>query len=225
MIFGTALVLALLLALAAVLHRYGAPRGLANSFVGAPVVSLFNVVREHAYFTYDEHCLRQLQMAHVGFRFVAAPRQPDVCPLRNVVRMLPKGLLRRPLYMTCRLASALDRFDRHVLQPAAERHFGQPVAHLVENGVRNCRTVAGYRSLLSEHAFANAIDVEGFVLRDGTAIEVAGARGASGPPAEFLREVTTGACDVFSTVLGPDFDEHHADHLHLDMALLGGCSP
>ncbi len=138
--------------------------------------------------------------------------------------MLPQGLLRRPLYMTCRLARALDRFDREVLQPAAERHFGQPVSHLVENGVRNCRMVEGYRALLSEHAFANAIDVEGFVLRDGTVIEVAGGT-RTGPPVAFLREVTTGACEVFTTVLGPGFDDRHGSHLHLDMGLLGGCRP
>ena len=214
-----------LCALAAIVRWHGAPRALANSFVGAPVVGFFNAVRERAYFAPDDDCLRDLTAASVGFTFVAAPPHRDPCALRNVVRVLPTRLLHRPLYMTCRLARALDRFDRQVLQPAAHRHFGQPVAQLVENGVRNCRPVEGYRSLLSEHAFANAIDIEGFVLRDGTAIDVAGERNGSGPAADFLREVTAQACGVFRTVLGPGFDERHGAHMHLDMGLLGGCRP
>jgi hypothetical protein len=33
----------------------------------------------------------------------------------------------------------------------------------------------------------------------------------------FLHEAHDGACDVFETVLGPDTNEAHRDHLHLDM--------
>jgi hypothetical protein len=96
---------------------------------------------------------------------------------------------------------------------------------LLENGVRNCRAVEGCRALLSEHAFANAIDITGFVLRDGTVIEVGADRAAGGAHAEFIREVTTRACTVFRTVLGPGFDERHGAHLHFDMGMLGGCRP
>ena len=212
-------------ALAAFVRWHGAPPALANSAVGAPFVDLFNAVRERAYFTVDDDCLDALTAAGVDFTFVAEPPRRDPCPLRNVVRVLPTRLLRRPLYMTCRLAHALDRFDRQVLEPAAQRHFGQPVAHLIENGVRSCRPVEGYRALLSEHAFANAIDIEGFVLRDGTAIVVAREPARSGSAADFLREVTAQACDVFRTVLGPGFDDQHRAHVHLDMGLLGGCRP
>jgi hypothetical protein len=225
---GVAVALAValvLVVLAVVIRRHGAPTALANSPLGAPIVRLFNAIREHVYFARDEHCLRQLAMANVGFQFVAAPQRRDACPLRNVVRVLPTHLLRRPLYMTCRLARALDRWDREVLQPAAQQRFGQPVAQLIENGVRNCRPVAGYRSLLSEHAFANAIDVEGFVLGDGRTIDVAGDRNGDDARGQFLREVAARGCDVFRTVLGPGFDASHGRHLHLDMGLLGGCRP
>jgi hypothetical protein len=219
-------VVVLVLALAALVRWHGVPRFFANSMVGAPFIRLFNATRERVYFARDEHCLRQLAMAQVGFRFIAVPpRQHDACPLRNVVRVLPTGVLHRPLYMTCRLARALDRFERDVLQPAAQRRFGQPVVEIVEKGVRNCRPVDGYRTLLSEHAFANAIDVEGFVLGDGTTVDVARDRDGGDARAAFLREVTTQGCEVFRTVLGPGFDDSHRTHLHLDMGLLGGCRP
>ena len=201
------------------------PRALANSRVGAPIVRVLNDLRARAYFAPDERCLQGLEANGVPFTFVAAPRHSDDCPFRNVVRMQPGGTLQRPLYMTCRLATAFVRFERDVLQPAAERHLGQPVAKLVENGVRNCRPVAGYDTLLSEHAFANAIDVAGVVLRDGSVIRVADVEHADPTHAAFLRDVTTSACEVFRTVLGPGFDDRHRDHVHLDMGMLGGCRP
>jgi hypothetical protein len=41
---------------------------------------------------------------------------------------------------------------------------------------------------------------------------------ASGKPeAAFLRRVQTGACHVLRTVLGPEANDSHRDHLHLDM--------
>ena len=221
---GALVVTAAMLALAIAIRWHAVPRTLANSRLGAPVVRLLNDARARAYFASDARCLRTLKANGASFRFVADPPHDDDCPFRNVVRMRPGGLLRRPLYMTCRLATALVRFDTEVLQPAAHRHFGQPVSHLLENGVRNCRPVAGYDALLSEHAFANAIDVAGVVLRDGTAISVAEAD-AQPTHAAFLREVGTRACDVFRTVLGPGFDGQHRDHVHLDMAILGGCRP
>jgi hypothetical protein len=222
---ATATVFVLTIAALGLLIRwYGAPRVLANSFIATPFVRAFNEVREHLYFARDDDCLRDLADSGLDFRFVAEPRRRDPCPLRNVVRVFPTGLLGRPLYMTCRLALALRRFEQTIVQPTAQRHFGQPVVRLDERGVRNCRPVEGYRSLLSEHAFANAIDIAAFVLRDGTVIDVTAGRG-TGPHADFVHEVTRSACGVFRTVLGPGFDERHEAHLHLDMGLLGGCRP
>ena len=37
----------------------------------------------------------------------------------------------------------------------------------------------------------------------------------------FLRAVHQGACGVFTTVLGPNYDANHRDHFHLDLARHG----
>ena len=34
---------------------------------------------------------------------------------------------------------------------------------------------------------------------------------------DFVRKVHDDACNIFGTVLGPDANEAHKDHLHLDM--------
>ncbi|MGO8843049.1 MAG: extensin family protein [Methyloceanibacter sp.] len=39
----------------------------------------------------------------------------------------------------------------------------------------------------------------------------------STPEAKFLRRVHQGACQVFSTVLGPEVNDVHRTHLHLDL--------
>ena len=49
-----------------------------------------------------------------------------------------------------------------------------------------------------------------------------GPRGAEG--ASFLRRVRDGACRVFSTVLTPDYNDAHANHLHLDGAPRSLCA-
>ena len=79
-----------------------------------------------------------------------------------------------------------------------------------------CRNVAG-SSKRSAHARAEAIDISGFVLEDGRRITVKGDWNA-GTSAEkkFLRVVRESACKRFGTVLSPDYNAAHADHLHLE---------
>jgi hypothetical protein len=40
---------------------------------------------------------------------------------------------------------------------------------------------------------------------------------SSGPQAKFLRRVHRGACEMFTTVLGPEANDVHRTHLHLDL--------
>jgi len=75
---------------------------------------------------------------------------------------------------------------------------------------------------LSEHAFGNAIDVAGFKLADGREISVVRDwKRTDSPEAAFLREIHAGACQQFTTVLGPGADVFHYNHLHLDLAMHG----
>ena len=53
------------------------------------------------------------------------------------------------------------------------------------------------------------------------ATEIASARGQLSPEARFLRRARDEACTVFGTVLSPDYNAAHADHLHLDQAARG----
>jgi hypothetical protein len=52
-------------------------------------------------------------------------------------------------------------------------------------------------------------------------VTVVGDWKGEGERAAFLREVRDGACDLFATVLSPDYNAAHRDHLHLDQARRG----
>lgn len=122
--------------------------------------------------------------------------------------------------VNCPTTVAFGTWLRDVVQPASIAHFGQPVASVVSMGSYSCRPMYHRPgNPMSEHSYANAVDVAGFVLQDGTRISLkrdwkeADARGG------FLRDVHQGACGIFNTTLGPESNDAHADHFHLDMAL------
>ena len=76
---------------------------------------------------------------------------------------------------------------------------------------------------LSAAASANALDIAGFRLADGQRIDLVRDWQGEGAKARFLREVHTGACDSFNTVLGPDYNAAHRNHFHLDMGFWQIC--
>jgi hypothetical protein len=113
-------------------------------------------------------------------------------------------------------------FETRIAQQAALRHFGTRVAAIDHAGSYSCRRLYGRASgAYSEHATADAIDIVGFRLADGTRVSVLDDWSRGGPKSEFLREVRDGACRLFSTVLSPDYNAAHADHLHFDQAQRG----
>ena len=127
------------------------------------------------------------------------------------------------LGMSCPVAAALTVWEWEVVQPAAQTHFGQPVATIEQLGSYNCRRIAGSeRGTWSEHATANAVDIAAFVLADGTRISVLRDWSGDAGKAAFLRTVHDGACGLFATALGPDYNAAHRDHFHLDQAVRGG---
>ncbi|MCB1474209.1 MAG: extensin family protein [Rhodobiaceae bacterium] len=134
----------------------------------------------------------------------------------GAVTMQPPALVR------CPMVPALDDWVRLSVLPAARQWFGQDVVEVENMASYSCRPRNNKRGAkLSEHGFANAIDVGGFTLADGRKINVR--RGWNGDARErgFLRAVYGDACQHFSTTLGPDSNKAHHDHFHFDLARYG----
>ena len=105
-----------------------------------------------------------------------------------------------------------------MVQPAAIDTLGQAVVGIDHYGSYACRRIYGQEEgEVSEHASANAFDVAGFRLADGSTVSVERDWADPGPKGAFLRQVRDGGCRVFITVLSPDYNAAHANHFHLDM--------
>ena len=92
-------------------------------------------------------------------------------------------------------------------------------------GTYSCREVAAYPGTVSEHSYANAIDIGQFTFADGRKVSVlrdfdVGEDEPKKPAGAFLRAVSRRANDedVFSHVLTPFFNATHKNHFHLDLA-------
>ncbi len=183
-----------------------------------------------------------------------------------------------PLVLDCAMVVGLDRWLTESVQAAARQVFSSPVSKIIGSSYA-CRNVYSLpNGHLSQHAFANAIDLPLFVLADGRTIGVTHGWGptqsdliaaakakkaaasattsvvkpatetkaasvsdvvkisAAAPSgvvdtgqseastvdskaaaeSKFLRLAHDGGCKIFSTVLGPDANDVHRTHLHLD---------
>ena len=136
---------------------------------------------------------------------------------RRQVRYVPSA---PPL--ACPLAAGLALWEREVVEPAAEQRLGARVVAIDHYGSYSCRRIYG-RSTgdWSEHARARALDVAGFRLSDGRRITVERDWTRGGRESLFLHDVRDGACSLFATVLSPDYNAAHRDHLHFDEAKRG----
>ena len=119
--------------------------------------------------------------------------------------------------VTCPLANSFANWARFGVDRAARQILGSPLARIETMGSYSCRNIAGTEHR-SAHALSAAIDVSGFVLADGRRITILG--NWAGTPAErqFLTAIHTSACKRFGTVLGPDFNAAHRNHLHVELS-------
>ena len=152
---------------------------------------------------------------------------PGICGLTHPFKVSALGngavSVAKPVTVDCSMIPALEAWLAEVVQPSAQARLGSDVAEIEAFGGYSCRSVdniSGAR--LSEHSFGNAIDIAGFRLADGREISIVRDwRKAETQEAAFLRDIHGGACQHFTTVLGPGADIFHYNHFHLDLAMHG----
>lgn len=134
-------------------------------------------------------------------------------------RMVP---LSTPLITNCAMASALPAWVSAV-DGYATSALKSPLGEVVTGTSYMCRKRNNAsEGFTSEHGFANAVDVTGFTLDDGRSIGVEGNWMPAGDPeGRLLRFAHDAGCTGFTTVLGPEANALHHDHLHLDLGCHG----
>lgn len=165
-------------------------------------------------------CLRALAASGAGWSRLADFATAEGCRVDAAVRVtgLAGAALSAPVVAACPLALALQRHAETVLQPAARELLGSPVARIDHLGSFACRRVRGRpNGPLSQHAFARALDVAGYVTEDGRAVTLAADwTDSTAPPGRFLRRVAARR-GPFGTVITPDDDRLHRDHIHFGL--------
>ncbi len=189
-------------------------------------------------------CLAALARTGMVYDLLPDRETGPGCGFQDAVRLRNAGVRLNPApSLSCPMALSFHMWETHVLQPAAQAHFGQPVAAVEHLGSYACRNInrgdgAVPNASRSRHATADALDVAGLVLADGRRITVlqawpreavpavGGAKAAQEtgtPSALLLRDAHQGACRFFDGVLGPDYNAAHRDHFHLETGGYGMC--
>jgi hypothetical protein len=130
-----------------------------------------------------------------------------VLPDKGRVTLKPAAILR------CTMASEIAEWIRSDMAPLASS-LGTVVSELDNLDSFDCRgrnRVAGAH--LSEHARANALDVQSLKFANGQSLALTDRT----TPRELRETVLHTVCARFSTVLGPGSDGYHEDHIHLDL--------
>ena len=172
-------------------------------------------------------CFADLQREQVRYSPLPDRDFGGGCILQGTVQLIDYGVPTTNLKATaCPLARSFIAWVRHGLIPAGREILGSPVVRVESMGTYACRNVVGARTSnrLSEHALGNAVDVSAFVLADGRRISIE--RDWRNPDPDvraFLQTIRASACKRFGTVLSPDYNAAHYNHLHLDLGRGGLC--
>jgi hypothetical protein len=162
-------------------------------------------------------CLADLSRLKERYTIVPDQDYGGGCSTRGSVQLLDVGIpVTNVKAVKCGVARTLALWLRETARDA----FGSRVIKLESMGAYSCRNIIGNAAVAgnrSEHATANAIDISGFVLADGRHITVQTGWNGDRDERDFLRAVRAGGCQKFQTVLSPDYNAAHYNHLHFDM--------
>ena len=161
-------------------------------------------------------CKNTFETSKAEFEFLPN-RKSGNCELENLVA-LRKSLYpySSPVNASCALSAALVLWEREILKPLAMQHFSSDVKNIEQLGIFACRNVRNSTSRVSQHASANAIDISGFVLKNGKTVNIARDWARDSAEGRFLKELRDQSCSMFRAVLGPDYNALHRDHFHFD---------
>lgn len=126
-----------------------------------------------------------------------------------------------PITTNCTMAGTLAGWIGDV-QKAAQKSFGAGIESIATGSDYQCRKVNnGNKGRVSEHAFANALDIMSFKFINGKTTELGSGWKGTPEEQEFWRSIHKTSCERFMTVIGPEGDAAHQGNLHLDLGCHG----
>ncbi|WP_413734960.1 extensin family protein [Sodalis sp. RH21] len=173
-------------------------------------------------------CLAALERASAAghISFIALKDTTGACPLLSPVRVQRFGpvALSSSFLASCPLALSSAMFVAQAASPLAGEMLGSPLARIDHLGSYACRNIYHRaEGRLSEHASADALDVAGFVLKNGRRIPVQQQWRRQDEAGGYLHEAFGRSCAFFGNSLGPEYNAAHANHFHFGMRGFGVC--
>lgn len=173
-----------------------------------------------------QQCEAELKTRRIAFTVEEQISDERGCIVERplLVNSISNGIsLSNDMTLRCEVVLALDNWTKNIVRPTAKLHLGQDIKRLQTSTSYHCRTRNNKPGgKISEHGFANGVDITGFALEDETVINVSSKNDNltkdDTPKTKFLAGVRAGACAYFTTVLGPGSDGSHQDHFHFDRA-------
>ncbi|MBN8840532.1 MAG: extensin family protein [Sphingomonadales bacterium] len=162
-------------------------------------------------------CFADLRALGVAFEPLPDRQFGPGCAIVGTVKLLDIGVPTTNLgAVRCGEARTYAAWARNAVGPAAYQILGSELARIDSMGSYSCRNVAG-TARRSGHSIGNAIDIGGFELKDGRRITIVDDWNSPDPQIrQFLRTVHDSACKRIGTVLSPDYNAAHHNHLHLE---------
>ncbi|UYY56858.1 extensin family protein [Sphingomonas sp. S2-65] len=167
-----------------------------------------------------QQCFTDLSREEIRFSPLPDRDFGGGCQVLGAVQLLDVGVpITGIKSMRCPLARSFIGWIRFAVAPAAKQILGSELVRVESFGTYSCRAIVGGASnRLSEHGLGNAVDIGGFVLADGRKVRVEGGwRSEDERVRDFFAVIHRSACKRFKTVLSPDYNAAHYNHLHLDM--------
>jgi len=165
-------------------------------------------------------CQQQLTPDFVLMHRLPSITGPGACGAEDVVSLeavLLNGehiALVPPATLRCPMAEAFARWVREEVAPAAAATFGSSVKMVITGTSYQCRgRDRDPAAKISEHGHANALDLLGLKLANGTVVNFTDRATRK----DFREKIRQSACATFTTVLGPGSDSYHENHIHLDL--------
>lgn len=173
---------------------------------------------------YQSACLPLLQNQVTGN--ILPPIHDQQCQVKSPLQI---SAFNRPVTMkfdqpvttNCSMTVTLTQWAKEANQ-LAQIHFGSDIEIIGTGSHYQCRKVNnGLEGRISEHAFANALDIMSFTFANGKTTTLGTDWNGSAEQKVFWRTLHSKSCTLFMTVLGPEADDAHKTNLHLDMGCHG----
>lgn len=171
-------------------------------------------------------CEKELKRRRITFKRLDEITDPNGCIVERplLIGSLSGGIkLSGQMTMRCEVILAMDDWTNIIVKPSALLHLEQKLTEIRTSTSYQCRTRNNKPGAkVSEHGFANGVDITGFVTEDTSVINVSPQLDKTSDKSlahtKFQAAVRAGACSYFTSVLGPGTNTSHQDHFHFDLA-------